>query len=105
MGIGVQTFNASGVIDMDTTTQVGRLLKIIDASASSGSVNIAGLANGVGFAVPILYEAVAGGTGAISYAMQGAPYVSFNGMTMSWTRNPPPTNSSLGPAYLIVGVR
>ncbi len=104
MTAGLQVFNSNGVLDMDSSTVIGRLLTIVDTTAISGSVTIPGVQSGDQlFGVPLNGW---NGTPAESVSvMAAAPYLVFNGSTMSWTRDSSLSGYTINTCYTIVGVR
>lgn len=101
MGEGLQVFDSGGNVVMDISTIVGRQIAIIDASAISGSMSIAGLSDGTPFAIPILNTA----GGVTGYGAITAPVVTFSGNTVSWTRqNYPFVGATIPSCQLLLGV-
>lgn len=96
---GLQIWNENSVSILDTTTFVGRLISIIDASAASGSVSFTNV-TGILFAIPILDT----GSGTQTYSSVSLPIVTINGYTISWTRQAPASGST-PTCQLIIGVR
>lgn len=101
MGIGLEVFDAQGNSIFNTTSIVGRLIGVIDASAASGSAVVPGLDQGTPFAIPQLLQAsVNANINTNSY-----PICTFNGNTVSWVRHAYPTYTALPGCNLILGVR
>jgi hypothetical protein len=100
MAYGLQTWDANGNLLIDTSTIIGRIIGVIDASAASGSATVAGLDQGTPFAIPQLYQGTAQDYGTNTY-----PDCTFSGNTVSWTRQSYPSGVGLAPCNLILGVR
>jgi len=100
MAAGLQVWDASGNLILDTSTIVGRIIGIIDASASSGSATVAGLDQGTPFAIPQLTQ-----SSSVLYGTNTYPNCTFSGTTVSWTRDTWPGGITLQPCNLILGVR
>nr|WP_145544788.1 hypothetical protein [Variovorax boronicumulans] len=101
MAAGVQTFDAQGVLQLDTSSFVGRFVAIVTIPGTeTGSINVPGLAGGIGFAVPFPVNAQAAGQ-----HFATAPQCGFTGNTLSWYRPINPSWPALQPMRLLVGVR
>ena len=104
MSAGLQVFNDNGVLHMDSSTIIGRLLTIVDTTAKSGSITISGVQPGDKlFGVPL--NGINGAPAERASVMAAAPYLIFNGSTMSWTRDPSLSGYAMTTCYTIVGVR
>lgn len=99
MPAGLQVFNDDGSILLDTSYVIGRLLGVIDCNSASGSAYMAGLDQGIPFAVPMIQISTAYNYGTNSY-----PNCTFSGNTVSWTRQTAAA-LNLPPCKLILGVR
>lgn len=110
MEAGLQAFDpVTGATNMDISTIVGRLIATIDASAMGGSVAVAGLDQGIPFAIPIMdstYGDHWSEAGRYSCPTITLPVCTFSGNVVSWTRQAMPANTVAAPAcQLILGVR
>lgn len=76
MAVGIQVWDASGNLIMDTPTRMGRVLGITASGTSGGSVTNSGFSTGTPFAV---YVPTGGFTGVF-----GNLVPTFSGTTMSW---------------------
>lgn len=103
MPAGLQVWDGSGNIMLDTSTIIGRTLGIIDASASSGSANVPGLDQGTPFAIPLLGQNAYPTTP--QYDALTIPRCTFSGTTVSWVRQAIPTGYSTPSCKLVLGVR
>jgi hypothetical protein len=100
MTVGLQVWDEQGRLMIDQTTVLGRLVGIIDANTASGSAYVAGLDQGVPFAIPMLQQDSAAHYGTNTY-----PNCTFNGNVVSWTRQAYPTGVALAACKLLLGVR
>lgn len=101
MAAGAQTYDANGYLQLDTSSFVGRFVAIVTIPATaSGSMTVAGLSAGTGFAIPYPVNASAQG---MHFAT--APACSFSGNTLSWIRPANPSWPTMQPMQLLVGVR
>ncbi|WP_176086969.1 hypothetical protein [Martelella sp. HB161492] len=75
MTAGLQTFDASGRIVLDTTSRTGRVIGVTTITGTSGSHSDAGLATGT----PFFFLATT------SPAVAKAVTVTISGTTISWT--------------------
>lgn len=103
MAQGLQVWDANGILQLDTSRLMGRFLTVIDASAPTGAVDIAGLNTGTGFAVP-LSDANPEDPNQQNAAMC-YPVCSFSGNTISWSRPDAPVGWSRPSCQLLVGVK
>lgn len=101
MPAGLQVWLPDGTLVIDTSTYLGRTLAVIDASAISGSVSVAGVDQGIPFAIPVLHST----GGNITVGAVTIPQCTFSGSTMSWIRQAPPTGYVMPGCTLILGVR
>ena len=101
MAAGMQVWDAQGNIIFDTTSIVGRVIGVIDASATSGSAVVVGLDQGTPFAIPQLQK----NTLSILINTDSYPVCTFSGNTVSWTRYSYPVGVQLTSCNLILGVR
>ncbi|WP_156369530.1 hypothetical protein [Duganella sp. Leaf126] len=90
----------TGDLVMDVSTLVGRQIAIIDASAMTGSAVVAGLDQGIPFAIPVMDTR----TGISGYAAITLPVVTFSGNTVSWQRQGYNFVSEVPPCQLVLGV-
>jgi hypothetical protein len=100
---GLQTWDANGVEQINTTRFVGRFIATIDASSASGSATVPGLSGGIPFAVPLMAQDPNDEIYAFGYLT--APRCTFYGDTVSWVRESPPIGFSLRPCSLLLGIR
>lgn len=99
MGHGLEIYDPAGVLMMNAATLVGRLIGIIDCNTASGSAYVAGLDQGVPFAIPMIQLASAYNYGTNSY-----PDCTYGGNTVYWTRQET-AGLAMPPCKLILGVR
>lgn len=100
MPAGLQVWDTDGVLQIDTSSYIGRLIGTIDASAATGSTSLAGLDSGLPFAIPVTQQIDGQYSG-----MESIPVCTFSGNTVTWTRQSPPTGYSMPSCTLILGVR
>jgi hypothetical protein len=99
MTVGLQVWDASGNLIIDQSTVLGRVIAIIDANTSSGSVSVPGLDQGTPFAIPMLQQGGASETPTNTY-----PDCTFSGTVVSWTRQAYPSGTALAACKLLLGV-
>lgn len=101
MPSGLQTFDANGVLQLDTSSYVGQFVAIVTVPGTeTGSMTVPGLAGRFGFAIPFPYVAAASGA-----HIATAPQCAFSGNTMSWYRPANPSWPAMQPIQMLVGVR
>lgn len=105
MSAGLQVFDSSGKLVLDSSSYIGRFISIINASASRGSASVPGIVGKEPFWSCIVYSRNQSGTNSVISSIQTAPYVTFSGSTVSWTRSSPPKGFVLNTAYIIVGIK
>lgn len=103
MPAGLQTYNANNDLTLDTSTIVGRLIAIVDMTAMSGSMSIAGLDQGLPFAVPLLGPNIYPTTP--QYDTLTIPRCTFSGNTVSWVRQDTPVGYAVPPCKVLIGIR
>lgn len=101
MPAGLQVWLPDGTQVIDTSTYIGRTLVVVDASAINGSVTVAGLDQGIPFAIPVLHS----DSGNITVGAVTIPQCTFSGTTLTWTRQAPPVGYIMPGCTLIMGVR
>lgn len=90
MAYGLQVFNASGSVVMDSTTRCGRVMGTFSTGTSNGSVNITPPGSSTLWAALVSPKADIGDG-------SGAPGLSISGTTISWT-----FSTGTGPSSLVV---
>jgi hypothetical protein len=103
MGMGLEIFDAQGVSIFDTTSVIGRLIGVIDASALNGSATVVGLDQGVPFAIPQLQQDPSYYGATINNNTY--PVCTFNGNIVSWVRHPYSPGIGMPGCLLVLGVR
>jgi len=76
MGQGLQIWDGSGNLVLDTAHRLTRILGMFDTGTSDGSVSFPGLATGTGFYVKLTPD-----------LGNAPPVVTISGTTVSWTFN------------------
>ncbi|MBS3018530.1 hypothetical protein DJFAAGMI_01262 [Comamonas sp. PE63] len=110
MPAGLQIWNESGALVMDTSSRLGRFLQTVTIPAGrllAGAIYVPGLMDGTPFFVPLynedyVYE------GLYSVGCECMPIITFSAESMSWSRAyPNEYYQAFGfPAiHLMIGVR
>lgn len=77
MGQGLQVWNSSGSLVLDSPTRLGVRLGSVLTGTTNGSLSVPGFAKGVPFCVAV--------TSGSLYAGEEAPVVSISGTTLTWS--------------------
>lgn len=105
MAAGLQVWDAQGVQILDTSTFVGRFLASVNiGTGTSGSFVVAGLSQGIPFAIPVIV-ANNSSQSYLSPTMLTMPVCTYSGDTVNWTRIQPGNSSGLPSCTLIVGYK
>jgi len=107
MPAGLQVWNASGQLTLDTSYYTGRMIGVIDCGnfPNSGSVTNGNFSTGVPFAIPILQLL---GTPDPKFDFNlyvFAPSISIVGNTLSWSRPASKPNMGYPGCLIYYGVR